>query len=140
MRNLVPFEWFKKREKHPWRSVTFSKVAACEACNLTKSNTPPWSFSRFLYSANSTKSNKVSQKIIWHEVSKQSHYWKDENILSYKTILIKKINTNAGLNISWEPHTYQPPAGIYGKITVSNTHTKNKNFIKIIFQKNAELL
>ena len=31
---LVPFVQFKKREKHPWRSVTLSKV--------TKSNTPPW--------------------------------------------------------------------------------------------------
>ena len=30
---------FKKQEKHAWRSVTFSKVAAC---NRTKSNTPPW--------------------------------------------------------------------------------------------------
>ena len=27
MRDLVPFVQFKKREKHPWRSVTFSKVA-----------------------------------------------------------------------------------------------------------------
>ena len=25
--DLVPFVLFKKREKHPWRSVTFSKVA-----------------------------------------------------------------------------------------------------------------
>ena len=27
LRNLVPFAQFEKREKHPWRSVTFSKVA-----------------------------------------------------------------------------------------------------------------
>ena len=27
LRNLVPFVQFKKREKHPLRSVTFSKVA-----------------------------------------------------------------------------------------------------------------
>ena len=27
LRDLVPFEQFKKREKHPWRSVNFSKVA-----------------------------------------------------------------------------------------------------------------
>ena len=26
LRDLVPFVQFKKREKHPWRSVTFSKV------------------------------------------------------------------------------------------------------------------
>ena len=27
LRDLVPFVQFKKREKHPWRSITFSKVA-----------------------------------------------------------------------------------------------------------------
>ena len=27
LRDLVLFVEFKKREKHPWRSVTFSKVA-----------------------------------------------------------------------------------------------------------------
>ena len=27
LRNLVPFVQFKKREKHPWMSVNFSKVA-----------------------------------------------------------------------------------------------------------------
>ena len=26
LRDLVPFEQFKKREKYPWRTVTFSKV------------------------------------------------------------------------------------------------------------------
>ena len=29
LRDLVSFVQFKKREKHPWRSVTFSKVAGC---------------------------------------------------------------------------------------------------------------
>ena len=27
--DLVPCAQFKKREKHPWRNVTFSKVAGC---------------------------------------------------------------------------------------------------------------
>ena len=27
LRDLVPFVLFKKRGKHPWRSVSFSKVA-----------------------------------------------------------------------------------------------------------------
>ena len=27
LRDLVPFVQFKKREKHPWRSVTLSKLA-----------------------------------------------------------------------------------------------------------------
>ena len=26
MRDFIPFVQFKKREKHPWRSVTFTKV------------------------------------------------------------------------------------------------------------------
>ena len=42
LRGLVPFVQFKKREKHPRRSVTFSKVAG-----FTKSNTPPWVFFTF---------------------------------------------------------------------------------------------
>ena len=29
LRNLVPFLQFKKPEKHPWRNVTFSKLAGC---------------------------------------------------------------------------------------------------------------
>ena len=39
--NLVPFVQFKKREKHPWRSVNFS------TCNFAKINTPPWVFFLF---------------------------------------------------------------------------------------------
>ena len=35
LRDLVPFVQFKKREKDPWRSVTFSKVAGFI-------NTPLW--------------------------------------------------------------------------------------------------
>ena len=42
----VPFVQFKKREKHLWRSVNFSKVAGL-ACNFTKINTPPWVFFTF---------------------------------------------------------------------------------------------
>ena len=37
LRDLAPFVQFKKREKHPCRSVTFR----------TKSNTPPWLFFAF---------------------------------------------------------------------------------------------
>ena len=30
LRDLVPFVQFKKREKHPWRSVNYSKVAGIQ--------------------------------------------------------------------------------------------------------------
>ena len=41
--DLISFVQFKKREKHPWRSVTFSKVAGY----FIKSNTPQWVFFTF---------------------------------------------------------------------------------------------
>ena len=42
-RDLIPSVQFKKREKHPWRSVDFK----ASACNFTKINTPPWMFFTF---------------------------------------------------------------------------------------------
>ena len=51
LRDLVSFEQFKNREKHPWRSVNF---------NLTKISTPPWVFSSLLNCAHGTKSHKTS--------------------------------------------------------------------------------
>ena len=69
LRDFVTFVQFKKCEKHPWRSVTFGKVAglleslfhkfaglrACnfikkrlqKACNSNKSNNPQWVFFTF---------------------------------------------------------------------------------------------
>ena len=41
--DLVTLVQFKKCEKYPWRSVTFSKVALL-ASTFTKSKTPPWVF------------------------------------------------------------------------------------------------
>ena len=47
LRDLVPFVQFKKREKHPWRSVNFSKVAGWSLLhrNMQKqlwNNFSPW--------------------------------------------------------------------------------------------------
>ena len=44
LRDLVPFVQFKKREKHPWKSVTFSKVAGFSL----KVALLHWCFLRFL--------------------------------------------------------------------------------------------
>ena len=54
LRDLVSFVQFKKREKHPWRSVTFSivmllKVTLLHGC-----------FSPFLNFTNGTKPRKAS--------------------------------------------------------------------------------
>ena len=37
LHDLVPFVQFKKREKDPWRSVTFSKVAGLRSVTFSKS-------------------------------------------------------------------------------------------------------
>ena len=53
---VTRYLWFvarEKREKHPWRSVTFS--------NFTKSNTPPWVFFTCLNYTIGTKSRNASQ-------------------------------------------------------------------------------
>ena len=52
--DLVAFVQFKKREKHPWRSVNFS----------TKIHTPPWVFFTFfkLY-----KCNQIAQRITYNQ-------------------------------------------------------------------------
>ena len=34
LRDLVAFVQLKTREKHPWRSVNFSKVAGCNTPNM----------------------------------------------------------------------------------------------------------
>ena len=51
LRDLIPFVQFKKREKHPWRSVNFSKVAGFK---------PSWVFFTFfkLYKWYQTKFTK----------------------------------------------------------------------------------
>ena len=53
LRYLVPFVQFKKREKHPWRSVTFIlKVTLLRGC-----------FSRFLNCTSGIKSRNASHII-----------------------------------------------------------------------------
>ena len=53
------FLQIKKREKHPWRNVTFSKVAELQAC-FTKRILLYGCFSRFLYFSNGAKSRNAS--------------------------------------------------------------------------------
>ena len=73
--DLIPFVQYKKREKHPWRSVNFCKVAG-----FTKINTPPWVFFTFfkLYKwyqiAQQTK-NMHRSKIIDSPNLQQLKFW-----------------------------------------------------------------
>ena len=59
LRDLVPFVQFKKRGKHPWRTVNFSKVAGLKSVTLLKLTPIHRCFSRFLNNANDTKSRNA---------------------------------------------------------------------------------
>ena len=59
MRNLVPFVQSKKREKHPWRSANFSKVAGFKPANLLKLTLLQGCFSCFSNCTNGTKSRNA---------------------------------------------------------------------------------
>ena len=75
MRDLVPFVQFKKHEKHPLRSVTFSKVAGKPA-TLLKVTLLHGCFSCFLNCTNGTKSHKA-----FH--IKKSSIFTDQPILKF---------------------------------------------------------
>ena len=59
LRNLVPFVQFKKREKHPRRSINFNKVAKITKITLLKLTLLHGCFSRFLNCTNGTKSRNA---------------------------------------------------------------------------------
>ena len=65
LRNLAPFAQFKKRENHPWRSVSFSKVRV-------KSNTPPWVFFMLF---NLNKRYQIAQNMTYHQLILPSCNW-----------------------------------------------------------------
>ena len=67
MRDLVSFVQFKKREKHPWRSITFSKVAGFKPANLLKVALLHGCFSRLLICTNGTKSSNASHSKVWED-------------------------------------------------------------------------
>ena len=56
LRDMIRFVQFKKREKHPWRSVTFGKLATLLKVILLHGH-----FSRFLNGTNGSKLCKASQ-------------------------------------------------------------------------------
>ena len=60
LHNLVPFEQFKKQEKHPWRNVAFSKVKLLHGC-----------CSHFLDCVNSTKLRKASHLSHYHHLQSE---------------------------------------------------------------------
>ena len=57
LRDLVPFVQFKKREKHPWKRVNFSKLKPATLLKLTLFH---GCFSRSLNFTNGAKSRNAS--------------------------------------------------------------------------------
>ena len=61
LHHMVPFVQFQKREKHPWRSVTFDKMA--ESNTLLKVTLSHGCFSRFLNCINGIK---IAQSVSYY--------------------------------------------------------------------------
>ena len=69
MRCAIGYDLYnlKKREKHPWRSVTFSKSCRLKLATLLKVTLLHVCFSRFLNCLNGTKSHETSHMLEGHE-------------------------------------------------------------------------
>ena len=72
--------------------LTFHGINLIQACNFTKTNTPPWVFLRFLNCANGTESHNAPY--IWLSDIFMTHAKKSTNI-----ILITKRFSNVCLSI-----------------------------------------
>ena len=76
LRDLVPFVQFKKREKHPWRSVTFSKVAgfssktnfAIERIPLLHSHLGGWESIKTRTGANKINEGFLRMRTLEHRI------------------------------------------------------------------------
>ena len=64
LRDFASFAQLKKCENHPWRSVTFSKVAGLKPATLLKVKFLHGCFLGFLNCINGTKSRSASHIII----------------------------------------------------------------------------
>ena len=72
LRDLVPFVKFEKREKHPWRSVTFSKVSGrlvSQGCC--------WFGKTKNLASDSPLRSMISPTYLWYNIT--SHYSNDCN-------------------------------------------------------------
>ena len=70
-RDLVPLVPLKKREKHPWRSVNFSKVVGFKPATLLKLTLPPWVFFTFF---------KLCK---WYQIARRLIHENPGNVMGY---------------------------------------------------------
>ena len=92
LRDLVPSVQFKKREKHQWRSVTFSK-----ACNFTtKSNTPPRVFFTYF---------KLYK---WYQIAQRiSFIFPHRNFIDFESS--KFVEENPNIAVYFKKRNRKPP-------------------------------
>ena len=136
--DLAPFVQFKKREKHPWSSVTFSFQAA----TLQKSNAPAWVFFKFfkLYK-NGTKLRNALHIITLpvpipdEEKKLKVHQCRSENLIKFSPLHENNV-PEASHYKTFYFLRYAPPRCVTCLFT---NMRKQQNMLKIslIFMKNA---
>ena len=87
LRDIVPFVQFKKRKKHPWRSVTFNQPATSLKVTLLHG-----CFSRFLNCANDTKSHNAS-------------LWGSQMIVKFVSVCFRSVFHNFSVFNVWKANT-----------------------------------
>ena len=73
LHDLIPFVQFKKRKKHPWRNINFSKVAGFKPATLLELTLLHGYFSRFLNFTNGTKSRNSSHILFYTMTSRETN-------------------------------------------------------------------
>ena len=94
LRDLVPFVLYKKREKHPWRSVNFSSKVADFSLQLTKINTPQWVFFTFfiLYKWYQIAQRTIHYKLFWQLIRISSPLTSCQNHKNLMTKFCKTVD------------------------------------------------
>ena len=82
--------WYQLKNRKNTHERVLLLVVKLQACNFTKSNTPPWMFSRFVNCTNGTKSYKTSH-ISHRRCSKKKAVLKNLAIFAEKTPLFESL-------------------------------------------------
>ena len=104
---------FKKRQKHKWSSVTFSKSVG--KVTLLHDN-----FSRFLNCANDTELLKASQLLILASANKRN----DRSTFTSRFNILGNTNKISVTSLFNRSQTPTKPGHVYRKMILSNEKTK----------------
>ena len=80
LRHLVPFVQLKKREKHPWRSVSFSTVSGSNVCDMHASKCKiAWKITTIELLERNIRDNNFHTQQTFEQVHRAIIWWVPDN-------------------------------------------------------------